>query len=280
MGIKIFSGFSDGVSYDYDKFKMTEWNRTVDERRKSKVSNSIKNVGLVPNPVLVNERFEIVEGQARYTVCRENNLPVFYRVIPGLGSDECAAMNSSSTNWSTRDYVNSFASQGNENYIKLKDLLDRYSPTCGANTVLVVCANRMYDIDGGTQKKIKSGAFKISDSDYVDIASTLEEVSKFDPIIRKYKFTNGTRLRNALVFCVKHDGIDNEQLLERMDRYYRRVSGYSTVEDVLDVLEEIYNKGRKPQNKVPLKFDYQRAAEKKNTNYAAVHNYWKGQRDD
>ena len=97
------------VTNDYDMFKRLEGNRSVTELRVKKISNSIKTVGYVMNPIIVNERFEVIDGQGRLEVLRRLELPVYYIVVNGIGRKECIAMNINQTNWSLYDYIQSYA---------------------------------------------------------------------------------------------------------------------------------------------------------------------------
>ena len=61
---------------DYDIFKRLEGNRADIERRAKKVIKSIKAVGQIKAPIIVNERFEIIDGQARAEAFRRLGLPI------------------------------------------------------------------------------------------------------------------------------------------------------------------------------------------------------------
>ena len=51
------------VSHDYDKFTRVKGNRNPKSAKK--IIESINNVGYILNPILVNEKFEVIDGQNR-----------------------------------------------------------------------------------------------------------------------------------------------------------------------------------------------------------------------
>ena len=62
-----------GVIYattDYDKFKFLEGNRKLRLNNLEKMRESMIEEQLVI-PICVNENFEIIDGQHRYTICKE-----------------------------------------------------------------------------------------------------------------------------------------------------------------------------------------------------------------
>ena len=119
---------------DYSAFKRLEGNRAVLNNRKSKVRRSIEQNGYIQSPLCVNEHMEIIDGQARFEVLKEKDMPIEYYIVPGAGIAECIAMNVYGTKWGLMDYVNSYAEQGNENYIRFRNLITVFSG-CRLDTI-------------------------------------------------------------------------------------------------------------------------------------------------
>ena len=53
---------------DYGKFKVLCGNRFVDHS--DMIVESIKSVGLLNSPIIVNDKYEIIDGQNRFDACR------------------------------------------------------------------------------------------------------------------------------------------------------------------------------------------------------------------
>jgi hypothetical protein len=103
-----------------------EGNREVTARRAREVRTSIERIGLIPVPIVVNEHLEVIDGQGRLEAISQLKLPVFYIIVPGLGLQDCVAMNVNTTPWRMIDYIKSYAETGNDNYKRLLKLINGY----------------------------------------------------------------------------------------------------------------------------------------------------------
>ncbi|MBQ1790336.1 MAG: ParB N-terminal domain-containing protein, partial [Oscillospiraceae bacterium] len=116
--MKMEKVFDVYVSTDYDSFKVLDGNRDPEKNsRIKKIERSIDKVGFIEAPILVNEHYEVIDGQARLAVAKKHGYPIYFCILPGKGIEECIALNQSSTAWTIMDYIHSYAAQGNENYI-------------------------------------------------------------------------------------------------------------------------------------------------------------------
>lgn len=111
---------------DYSKFKKLKGNRNVDPVRVQRIIQSIKKVGYITSPLIVNEDLEVIDGQGRLEALRILGLPVEYIVHENIGIDECISMNINQINWVDRDYIYSYADRNYKSYILLKNLMEKY----------------------------------------------------------------------------------------------------------------------------------------------------------
>ena len=71
-------------TYDYDKFTIMEDNRKIYDGHVKDMEDNISRIGYVSGkPILVNEKFEIIDGQHRYIACRDLNEPIYYSIEEG-----------------------------------------------------------------------------------------------------------------------------------------------------------------------------------------------------
>ena len=115
------------VTNEYDKFKKLKGNRAVTEKRKEKIKNSILKVGYITSPILVNDKYEIIDGQGRFEALKELQLPIEYIIQDNIGITECVAMNIHQTNWSLLDYIQSYADKGIQSYQYIVDLMKEFN---------------------------------------------------------------------------------------------------------------------------------------------------------
>lgn len=144
---------------DYKKFDLIAGNRNLIPGHIAKLTTSILQRNMLPqNPIIVNERFQVIDGQHRLEVAKNNDLDVFYIVVPGARLDEIIALNSNNRVWNNMDYINSYASQGDESFIWLKQFIEDYAiSTTQALTFL-------FGSEGtGPRAAVRTGRLKLSD---------------------------------------------------------------------------------------------------------------------
>lgn len=96
---------------NYAMFKTLDGNRSVKDHRVDKIVQSIVDVGYITNPIIVNEKMEVIDGQGRLAALERLCLPVEYLVHEGIGIKECRSMNIHQSNWTDYDYVSSYATR-------------------------------------------------------------------------------------------------------------------------------------------------------------------------
>lgn len=252
------------VTKDYSIFKRMEGNREVTARRASKIRKSIEEIGYVPNPIIVNENMEIIDGQGRLEALKSLELPVFYIVVPGLALKDCISMNVNSTKWGVKDYIMSFAETGNEDYKRLLNLIESYdlplTTVCCAATGVMQAAN----------SKIKTGHIVLDEEYYRAVDAMLAYVDRFVPIMKEHRISNKAPVYSALCYCYQLDDVDNERLLQSFERYWHKLTSATATLEVFDAITEIYNFGRRT-NKVYITTKYREYLDGRYPWYAS---YW------
>lgn len=251
-------------THDYDKFHRLVGNRQVKEVRVKKIIKSIQTVGAIPNPIIVNEKMEVIDGQGRLEALRRLSLKVYYIVIPGLGLPECRNMNIDQTNWTLQDYIESYAEEGNENYERFYNLCKKYSKL--GITVINFAASGLASCDNYA---IKSGSLECTEEQYLNAFAILDYILDFIDI---GSVLPGRRdvFYMAIGFCFTHNGINRERLSEKIRENYRQFSPAVTMDQMLDEISDAYNY-RYRGEKAYLKTDYQKMMEKK---YKWYRNKW------
>lgn len=223
-------------TYEYDQFKILDSNREVRQARKNMLIKSIKNNGYIRNPIVVNEKMEILDGQGRFEACKELGKPIQFTVVKGAGIRECMVLNQYMKNWTLNDFVDSYKNQGNQSYIYFADLLNKYNQgimvTLSATT------------DGGSFSKdhnpIKTGTLVISKEDYEKAKKKLDVLIQIDPYIKKINGA-GTSVKVAILFALTQKEVDKNRLITAFKKYWANYKPSSTVVGSLDSVSEIYN---------------------------------------
>lgn len=219
---------------DYNMFKLLTGNRDVQRPHVEKIKQSIKNVGYITSPIIVNEKMEVIEGQHRLKAFSELGVEVEYIIHPGAGIKECIAMNIIQEKWKLCDYINCFAKLGNENYIFLNDMIGKYQ--LPIDTIIAVCGNTISFVDN---IKVKEGSFELRRSQN-EIEEIFEYVKSFEcyskNFLKPFKIA-----AQVLVWAYTSEEIDEERLREKISKNYQMLTPFTDVSEFLATLEIVYN---------------------------------------
>ena len=112
----------------YTMFRVIGGNRPIS---KSHVRNLVESYADNPDlielrPVLVNEKFEIIDGQNRIEAMKLLGIEVPYQVVPGLSISAAQLMNATTLPWSLDDFGSSYAFEGNPHYLQFQQYRTKY----------------------------------------------------------------------------------------------------------------------------------------------------------
>ena len=234
---------------DYSQFKRLDGNRDIKSFRVSKIKKSIEKYGYIYNPIVVNEKMEVIDGQGRLEVLKLLNLPVDYVVCDGAGVEECIALNASTTSWSIKDYIESFCDLGFDDYIILNDLLQDY-PELKLNTVVTIASG----LAALPTRVIKDGNLTIHREDLNEVRRDLDVAKRIAPLFSRISGTKDYYIY-AAVFAVRN-GADEDRLITTISR--TNLQPAPTVKVALQELSDIYNKGIRSARRLYLYETYQR----------------------
>ena len=105
---------------DLNIFKSIDGNRVPNLIHVNRLTDSIKKYGMKCNPILVNEKMEVIDGQHRLMAAKNANASVYFIIIPGSNLDDVHTLNLNQKNWTRKDFMEGYAGMGLMPYIKLK----------------------------------------------------------------------------------------------------------------------------------------------------------------
>lgn len=236
---------------DYEIFQRLKGNREVTNKRVAIIKKSIEQVGYISNPIIVNENKEVIDGQGRLQALIELGMDVEYRVIKGIGINECRAMNLKPTSWTMNDFIESYAEYGNENYVRLKELNDKYK--CGYSLLYVVATNTIKS-GSGSFETLRSGKFLLSFENAQEIDIILDYLSNFKDIQKR---VGGRKdlFYGIMAWIAKLPEVDLNRLNKTIHDNYSTITPPAQTEITLRQISEIYNKGYSKTNR--RYFDYE-----------------------
>lgn len=234
---------------DYQVFSKLEGNRTVLEARKNIILKSIKERGWIRNPIVVNEKMEIIDGQGRFEALKELKMPIEYVISKNATIEDCIALNLKQKNWTNNDYISCYADMGNEDYIILKEISNIHKWADGT-AAWAVALNSQGDC-GGFDSLIKSGKAKIRDK-----KTLYERLNFVDEAMSLIGRENGRKRlwATVLTFVFYCEEIDNQKLLKNLKKYKPILIPATTLLQGILSLEKVYNYGIR--NKVYFAAEY------------------------
>ncbi len=248
---------------DPGRFKKLVGNRAVEEGRKRKIMDSIESVGLVFNPSVVNEKFEVIEGQGRIDACAELGLPIRYVVDAKAGFDQCVQLNISATAWTQMDFITSYCELGNKNYINFKRLVEKYKGVPFEVIMYAVTGK----ISGGKAPKringsfyksydaVRSGELSCDDSVCMAAEEKLDYAYKFLPISRNVNGKSSCFLK-AVIFAAFYAKVDKDRLYTVAYSKQQEITPFTNLLTATRSLTEIYNFGKKGRRvNIALEFE-------------------------
>jgi len=244
---------------DYSLFKNLLQNR--DAKSEATIIDSIRKVGVILDPILVNEKYEIIDGQNRFLAFRALGLPVRFVVQEGLGIEECRMLNIGRTNWSHEDFAESFANEGNENYQRLMSLYHEFKKPLGGFPGICAIANPFeVGTSGGlAHNKIPKGTYKLSAEEYELAAIRLKSAIKlgYCDFAKRNNMTKRT-FYACVSYIYQHQDVNAAEVIDLMNKYETIIPTCNKVPDQLKFIDEVINKHRRGANKVFLSADFQK----------------------
>ena len=231
---------------DYSLFKTLNGNRDVNHLHLSRLKESMKKNHLT-TIIMVNENFEIIDGQHRFLISRELQLPINYIVSKNYGLNEVQILNANMKNWQTTDYVNGYCDLGYKDYIIYRDFVNEYG--FQNQIALLLLSNEFIS---SSQKenpstRFKEGRFKVKDLH--NAKNMAEKIMMIEPYYKGY-------LRRsfivALVGMFKNENFEFIEFLAKLKQQPTTMQDCTNITQYKVLIEEIYNYRRR--EKVNLRY--------------------------
>lgn len=246
------------VTSDYEKFKKLEGNRDV--KGTKKIIASINKVGYVLSPILVNENFEVVDGQNRLEALKKLELEVPYIIQEGIGLEECRNLNIGQSNWNTKQFIESYAESGNDSYVRLLDLVNDFAKQLSIEGVLCFAVPKLItNTGGGPYKLVREGEIFLSAEQYELVRRRLTSMIALGFLDFKGRYNmTGRTYWAAVSYAFAHEEIEPAELIRKMNEDPNAIVSCAKVVDQLRYFDDAYNRRRQAHNKVFMASDIQK----------------------
>lgn len=232
---------------DYSKFQKIGTNRTLRKSNLKGIEKSMIENGLLVDPIKVNEKWEVVDGQHRLYLAQKLGLGIYYLQIKGIGKKEMIIMNSDLEAWKTQNFLEHYVAEKLNSYIKLKKFRDEY-PMFSLTDSCVFLAD---GLQGWKGDKFRKGEF---------VAGSLRKARELAEEIVKLKrvfpkgYKRGVFVRTLLQVNRSQPNFSLEDFVRKamiVPTEYFQIQGDR--KGTKRMIEDIYNYKRRGSDKIMIK---------------------------
>jgi hypothetical protein len=231
---------------DYSLFKTLNGNRDVNHLHLSRLKDSMKKNHLT-TIIMVNENFEIIDGQHRFLISQELKLPINYIISKDYGLHEVQILNANMKNWTIIDYVNGFCDLGYKEYIIYRDFVNEYGFTNQVSLALLTGEHHSGTNEVSNSTKFKEGKLKIKDLNYSK--KIADKIMMIEPY---YKGFMRRSFIYAMITLFKNENFEFTEFLAKLKQQPTTLQDCTSVTQYKVLIEEIYNYRRR--EKINLRY--------------------------
>ena len=234
---------------DLSIFKQINGNRVPNLQHIKRLADSIRVYGMKCNPILVNERMEVIDGQHRLMAAIEAGSFVYYIIINGYSLDEVHTLNLNQKNWTKKDFLQAYANMNIQPYVKLNNFVDKNDdftlPVCIAfcNNTTDSSHNRL----GENKTSFEDGTWEGKDFDLAqDWANRIRMIKPY------YKGYNNSSFVGTMITLFRNENFDFNEFMHKLRIQPTALVDCVNREQYKTLIEDIYN--YKSRNKISLRY--------------------------
>ena len=229
---------------DYSKFQFLPANRPIKQPRIDRLVGLLNQPRGQLNPVIINENWEVIEGQHRVKACKALNIPVMCVMCHGAKIDDCVVMNNTQDRWNFYDYLHSHGHVSRPNHLeyqKVKKFLDDFQ----LNTTVATWLLSGNHVDYG-KKDFQDGIFKIKSLTYAESQGAyFNKIKSFNA-----KLPGKVKFGLAFVKIQKLPKFSMSTCLTQLEKYHGRYFKQSggNKDELIELLIQCYNYFLRPKS--------------------------------
>jgi len=216
---------------NYERFSILQGNRSLNPLHLDRLKTAIANMDLTEsNPILVNDSFQIIDGQHRFEVCKILKKPIYYLLKKGFGIREVQMLNANMKNWRLEDYMDGYCDMGKEEYLYLRSFLAQHKLGM-MNSVAILSST-----GGQKSVSIMDGTMTLPNKSRGETIA--KWVEQFEPL---YAGCRRKAFINALIKIHSNRQFEFSQLMSKLSFQQTKLVDCTDMKGYLVLLEEIYN---------------------------------------
>lgn len=232
------------VDYVYETKNYDFFSDLVENRNQPVRKNLLKELSEKGqfSPVLCHADGSIEDGSTRKKALVQLSKPVRFILTDAPKLSVMRSINASQRTWTVRDHVESFAKEGQKEYIKV----------LRAHKLSGISMNYICEIAGGRNNDVvRNGDF--SSDRWDEVFDFLKYHKRFKPVVKTW---GSQGFVNALFHLYSVPKINKKRLLEKVTRYRDDFQNIEKKSDVIKKILRLYNQGFKnTENSIDFYFD-------------------------
>ncbi|RTL56259.1 MAG: hypothetical protein EKK37_17450 [Sphingobacteriales bacterium] len=227
---------------DYKIFKFISSNREVHKAHVQKLLLSIQQKNMLHlNPIIVNSRMQIIDGQHRLAAAKKLKLPIFYQVADVTNSD-ISVLNTNKKNWVLTDYLNFWHGEGRAEYKKVSKFITQH-PQTPLTVTLVILTGLKHS--AGYLNDFRNGNYICEGYDegikFIEQVKLLEEFGDF--------VFSSTFLR-AFMRIYRQESFNIDRFIKQVQKQPRSFVVCISEKQYIEMFTELYNYEISEKNRV------------------------------
>lgn len=225
---------------NYAQFKLAEGNRIVSAGKVNRLVKSIsKHNMLLANPIIINKKGEVIDGQHRLAAAEILGLPIYYVVFNPATLSEIQLLNSNMTPWTARDFMASYIALGKGEYKKLNEFLLKYGFPLGI-TIRMAMSEKGWEKTRAITQDFKEGKFIFKNPDEtIKNAELAQDVLEFcSPVVKQ-----STIFYQALFKLKDIDPQLTDRLVMKLAEGATKIQRVGSILEYMRQFEDILNRG-------------------------------------
>lgn len=243
---------------DYSLFKRISGNRDIDISHVNKLEKSMKNDGYLRDPIKVNEKFEIIDGQHRFEAAKKLNHPIQFIINEGYNLKDVQIQNINNKNWSKKDYLHSFCDMGYPEYIKFREFTKKYDEFPFSSCLAMVTnQTNNYTIRDKNLIKSKSGSYnpkkfengKLKISNIKKAEQMADNIRSLKPHFESY---DKSYFILAMISVMKNNKFDFKRFYKKVKNNPNLLKKCNNVKQYKEQIQHVYNFKTRKNERVHL----------------------------
>lgn len=198
----------------------------------------------IPSIIRVNQDWYILDGQHSKEAIKElklENQQIVYVMYDTKGKDKdvCVLLNTTSKKWDVKDFLEIWVSAGNENYIWLKNIWEKYDLNY-QTLIYMVTGMILGGNKNTTDIDFKNGNLVIPQENRQRAIRIAEQLKDVRDVMPK-EIKNKRVFHKAFVKIALNKEYDHKRMVSKLNYQLDRIHKCSSETGYFELLQDIYN---------------------------------------